>query len=270
MIYIINDEIKFNSSVNKLVSLATTEEVTLTYPAGKCLCLLLDNAPQVISHQCFFEKVWNCAGTEVTTNTLYQNISIIRRSLRELSTSSEVSGIISTVPRKGFKIHEETNIELIDNVKETTEQESSAHTTEKFPFSFSRLGLFIHSKFFWLNVSVVCVAIYYIIYLTNIYHNDMSYTVKRLDVFTGYQHHQTGQGCNIYYDKKYLHTAEMLNSAIAEMNKVNIDCKMQPYIYISTTNTISGFYALACSSQLNTESSGNCSSLSFKTDLKHE
>lgn len=56
MIYIINDEVRFNSSSNKLTSLLTSEEVILTYPAGKCLKLLLDNAYSVVSHNQFFEK----------------------------------------------------------------------------------------------------------------------------------------------------------------------------------------------------------------------
>lgn len=56
MIYIINGEVRFNSSSNKLTSLLTSEEVILTYPAGKCLKLLLDNAYSVVSHNQFFEK----------------------------------------------------------------------------------------------------------------------------------------------------------------------------------------------------------------------
>lgn len=122
MIYIINDEVRFNSSSNKLTSLLISEEVILTYPAGKCLKLLLDNAYSVVSHNQFFEKVWSDSSAEVATNTLYQNISMIRRSFREISSSTIFNDVIRTVPRKGFKINEEINITVLDN--NHTENES--------------------------------------------------------------------------------------------------------------------------------------------------
>lgn len=272
MIYIINDEVKFNSSSNKLTSLATSDEVMLTYPAGKCLSLLLDNAHQVVSHHRFFEKVWNGADSEVATNTLYQNISIIRRSFRELSTSPDASDIIRTVPRKGFKINEEATVKVVDNVKEKTEPEESIadKSNNEEPATVLKRRYLKKSNIIWLWISIAGISIYLICYLIYNFHNNMSHTVKREDVFAGYQNLTSKQGCTIYYDNKFFHTTDALTPAIDAMEKVGIDCKRNPYIYISTTNTISGFYALACSSKLDQESSGSCSSLFFKMELQHE
>lgn len=130
MIYIINDEVRFNSSSNKLTSLLTSEEVILTYPAGKCLKLLLDNAYSVVSHNQFFEKVWSDSSAEVATNTLYQNISMIRRSFREISSATIFNDVIRTVPRKGFKINEEINITVLDNNHNENESVESEESEE--------------------------------------------------------------------------------------------------------------------------------------------
>ncbi|HFO4471067.1 TPA: transcriptional regulator, partial [Escherichia coli] len=115
-----------------LTSLLTSEEVILTYPAGKCLKLLLDNAYSVVSHNQFFEKVWSDSSAEVATNTLYQNISMIRRSFREISSATIFNDVIRTVPRKGFKINEEINITVLDNNHNENEsvesEENDTHT----------------------------------------------------------------------------------------------------------------------------------------------
>ncbi|RAU50184.1 transcriptional regulator [Pseudocitrobacter sp. RIT415] len=272
MIYIINDEVKFNSSSNKLTSLTTSDEVMLTYPAGKCLSLLLDNAHQVVSHHRFFEKVWSGAESEVATNTLYQNISIIRRSFRELSTSPDASDIIRTVPRKGFKINEEATVKVVETPKDTPEHdaihEDVVNQEESLPPLKERL--LKKSNIMWLWISIACVSIYIISYMIYNFHNNMSHTVKSEDVFSEYKHLVTKQGCTFYYDNKSFPSANALAPVINEMNRLDIKCERNPYIYISTTNTMRGFYALACNSKLDQESSGSCSSLFIKMELNHE
>ncbi|HFP9847156.1 TPA: transcriptional regulator, partial [Escherichia coli] len=144
-IYIINDEVRFNSSSNKLTSLLTSEEVILTYPAGKCLKLLLDNAYSVVSHNQFFEKVWSDSSADVATNTLYQNISMIRRSFREISSATIFNDVIRTVPRKGFKINEEISITVLDNnhnENESVESEENGTHTENINKNHIAKGIF--------------------------------------------------------------------------------------------------------------------------------
>ncbi|MFV2597838.1 winged helix-turn-helix domain-containing protein [Escherichia coli] len=270
MIYIINDEVRFNSSSNKLTSLLTSEEVILTYPAGKCLKLLLDNAYSVVSHNQFFEKVWSDSGAEVATNTLYQNISMIRRSFREISSATIFNDVIRTVPRKGFKINEEINITVLDNnhnENESVESEENDTHTENINKNHVAKGIFTTKN----TLLIVCFfAAWGIVYISS-YFFDMafqskSHTIKKIDAFSNYAQHPTQEGCSYFYDNKYFNSVDMLSPIIEKLQKMEVNCKIHPYVYIATNDSMSGFYAFTCSQMLNSESPNNCNSLYYKAE----
>ena len=122
MFWIINDNIKFCPEKNLLVSMARPElSVILTTPASRCLVLLLESAPEVVNQRDFFTKVWGEDGMLVPANTLYQNISIIRRGLRTTGETDDT--LVATVPRKGFQIKKEVKVARIEN--DVTESESA-------------------------------------------------------------------------------------------------------------------------------------------------
>lgn len=83
MYWIINDNIEFWPEHKKLISVHDAElNAILTSPASRCLSLLLEAFPDVVAQQDFFSRVWEEEGMRVPVNTLYQNISIIRRGFR--------------------------------------------------------------------------------------------------------------------------------------------------------------------------------------------
>lgn len=101
MYWIINDNIEFRPDSKKLISVSNPElNVVLTTPASRCLLLLLEASPDVVTQQEFFKKVWEDEGMLVPANTLYQNISIVRRGLRAVGETDRI--LVATVPRKGF------------------------------------------------------------------------------------------------------------------------------------------------------------------------
>ena len=108
--WIINDNIEFWPEHRKLISVHNADlNVVLTTPASRCLSLLLEAFPDVVAQQDFFTRVWEEEGMRVPTNTLYQNISIIRRGFRAVGDTTH--SLIATVPRIGFKIHNDINIQ---------------------------------------------------------------------------------------------------------------------------------------------------------------
>ncbi|HFI8999147.1 TPA: transcriptional regulator, partial [Escherichia coli] len=110
MYWIINDNIEFWPEHRKLISVHNADlNVVLTTPASRCLSLLLEVFPDVVAQQDFFTRVWEEEGMRVPTNTLYQNISIIRRGFRAVGDTTH--SLIATVPRRGFKIHNDINIQ---------------------------------------------------------------------------------------------------------------------------------------------------------------
>ncbi|EKF8114347.1 hypothetical protein ABWA34_000864 [Escherichia coli] len=78
--------------------------------------------------------------------------------------------------------------------------------------------------------------------------------------------HPTQEGCSYFYDNKYFNSVDMLSPIIEKLQKMEINCKIHPYIYIATNDSMSGFYAFTCSQMLNSESPNNCNSLYYKAE----
>lgn len=67
---------------------------------SRCLLLLLQKHGDVVSQREFFAEVWERHGQCVTANTFYQNISILRKSLKAAGLEGNV---IKTVPKLGIQ-----------------------------------------------------------------------------------------------------------------------------------------------------------------------
>ncbi|HCB1500661.1 DNA-binding winged helix-turn-helix (wHTH) protein [Klebsiella oxytoca] len=106
--YIINNEVIFNTNVNKLQPLGESgDSVTLNAPTARCLQLLLESNGKVISREEFLDMVWKTRGVVVSQNTFYQNISLLRKSLLKAGLSQD---IIVTVRQRGFVLASDSSI----------------------------------------------------------------------------------------------------------------------------------------------------------------
>lgn len=109
MYYVINKEVLYFPLESKLAYIETMDQkISLNLPASRCLQFLLENRNKVISREDFLETVWRSNGACVAENTFYQNISILRKSLRLVGLTED---IIITVRRKGFSLAEGIIIE---------------------------------------------------------------------------------------------------------------------------------------------------------------
>lgn len=113
----INKDVLFYPCEHKLLCLSdinnSKEAININVPASRCLMLLIENRRSVVSKEDFFNHVWKAHGRFVAQNTYYQNISLLRRSLKSVG----LEQMIITVPRQGLKISEDIHIEevIIDN-----------------------------------------------------------------------------------------------------------------------------------------------------------
>lgn len=99
--YLINKVVYFYPEEKLLRSIADNENpVSLNTPASRCLLLLLQKQGEIVTKFDFSQHVWESRGQYTSTNTLYQNISLIRKALREIGFNEDV---IHTIPREGFK-----------------------------------------------------------------------------------------------------------------------------------------------------------------------
>lgn len=101
----------------------TDSLVTLAIPASLCLLALLQQQGEVVSHNELLAFAWESRGMMVSPNTLYQNMSILRKALSSSGVSEE---IIKTIPKRGFIIPANFPVECIY-------EESAAEQAAKMP-----------------------------------------------------------------------------------------------------------------------------------------
>ncbi|EMH4164821.1 winged helix-turn-helix domain-containing protein [Pluralibacter gergoviae] len=98
-IYIIDNSFIFNPSAHTLQKIDDIETINLAVSASLCFTILIENQGQIILRHELLNSVWGSRGMNVATNTLYQNISLLRKSLTRLGVDT---AMIQTAPRRGF------------------------------------------------------------------------------------------------------------------------------------------------------------------------
>lgn len=100
---LINGNIYFDYSNNVLIVLNENNRVVkLNQPVSRCLSILIAQHPAVVKQAELFKFIWGDEASQIPANALYQNISLLRRSLA--SASAALSDVIITVPRAGFRL----------------------------------------------------------------------------------------------------------------------------------------------------------------------
>ncbi|WP_407197345.1 winged helix-turn-helix domain-containing protein [Citrobacter freundii] len=123
-VFLLNSTVVFWPERNVLYAKSDeTKRITLSNPATRCLLLLIQQQGQVIERDYFFEHVWYINGAQVTNNTFYQNISLLRRAFKELSLNEE---LIVTVPKVGIRLEPQLEV-LEQKIEEPLSELSVTH-----------------------------------------------------------------------------------------------------------------------------------------------
>ncbi|WP_428944998.1 winged helix-turn-helix domain-containing protein [Pantoea sp. FN060301] len=107
--YIINKNICFDPLLKKLTRMDTNASVIINYPAALCFLKLIKNPGEIIRQEEFMDEVWHKNGRYVSSNTFYQNISILRKALKKIGLGENM---LITIPRKGLILTENMTIEI--------------------------------------------------------------------------------------------------------------------------------------------------------------
>lgn len=273
----INDNIEFRPDEKKLISMNNPEiNVTLTTPASRCLLLLLEASPDIVHQQDFFKKVWEEEGMLVPTNTLYQNISIVRRGLRAVGETDR--RLIATIPRKGFqidssvKICRKTDTETSLNVAEIADSPPEEKTllpdggtsviaipsfseTTKAPVKtrlFRRRGL--------VPFLVMCAA-----FITGVFATWFLWHVDDTPAFFNtYTLAETEEGCHFYVKDDSHDNKSNYQRYKALIKSSGLNCKSYPWIYMPTSKTFPTLAAIVCRNKYTTASAPACITLYFR------
>ncbi|MEH0886908.1 winged helix-turn-helix domain-containing protein [Enterobacter sp. UNJFSC 003] len=108
--YIINNLVEFHPAASTLRDINNPDRVVvLNAPAGRCLLLLIERAGSIVTQQEFLDIVWQSRGMLVSSNTYYQNISILRKGLKKIGFEADP---IVTIPRIGLTLASDIRISL--------------------------------------------------------------------------------------------------------------------------------------------------------------
>lgn len=132
--------------------------VNLAISASLCLQKLLEDNDRIVSHSELLACVWGARGMNVSSNTLYQNISILRKSFSELGIEKE---IIKTVPKRGFIITS-ANIEFEkesdDTVNDTAIRKSNFSNSKSKDKFRSHMLSFKYLPFTLLLIAICIIS----------------------------------------------------------------------------------------------------------------
>lgn len=277
MFWIINDNIKFCPEKNVLVSLTNPElSVILTTPATRCLALLLESYPNVVNQKEFFDKVWGEDGMIVPANTLYQNISIIRRGLRSAGETSET--LVATVPRKGFQIHKtvkvtrvETNVVDSEEPAELTSPEAHAIDATEKPAAFipdspvepvepveKNTPRPLRSLF----LPALLVVISFALGFFTLHHFLRDNPDK--DFFKDYTINRTENGCHFVSQNDDIKSIGNFSRFIKIIMKTGLDCKKYPWVYFSSSSNAPALSVLVCRAPYEEKANAGCMTLYFR------
>lgn len=108
---LLEDKVFYDPSTHSVyINDKIESQLTLAIPASLCFLSLLQHKGEVVSHADLLAFAWESRGMIVSPNTLYQNMSILRKALVSLGLSDEM---IKTVPKRGFVIPSAFPVEFI-------------------------------------------------------------------------------------------------------------------------------------------------------------
>lgn len=246
--YLINNTIEFWPQDNKIISHEDVRNnFILTGPAARCFLLLIENAPDIVSQNLLFQRVWGDDGMYVQTNTLYQSISLIRRGIKSITADD---AIISTIPKKGFQIKSDiliseislptvdVNAPLSLNSSDTTEP--SLILGEEFTFGVNnkskRNNVFTQRyKIFYLIILAVFVIVGFIWYKTSNQNDNF------LTFFASYKLVGEFNGCHVMANSDTVSWQEGVKQF-----DINLNCKLYPWVYITVYKYIPTRTLIGC------------------------
>ncbi|QLY00845.1 MULTISPECIES: winged helix-turn-helix domain-containing protein [Enterobacter] len=114
--FILHDRVIFSPEDNKLTPLgARGRDVVLHVPVSRILFLLLSKAGSIVSQEDIYKEVWENYGQKVTPNTLYQNVSLLRKALK---TAGLIAVTIKTHPKSGFSFFGKVELSEEDDARD--------------------------------------------------------------------------------------------------------------------------------------------------------
>lgn len=134
MIYIIDDQVSYNSDDCTLSHIPTQESLSLSISSGRLFEQLLNSGGEILARETLLTEVWDKYGLRGSNSNLNQYLSIVRRALAAYGCEN----LIITIPKIGIRLNTDIKIErqsapvmgvtevLTDDISEGSITEGSA------------------------------------------------------------------------------------------------------------------------------------------------
>ena len=236
--YIVNGSVIFSPSSGVVSSLLTGTTVKLNAPTAQLFEAFVTRAGITITQRELYKIAWGEKGANVTPNTLYQNISLLRKALNDVGISGES---VTTVRGKGFVF---TISAVAENINDNdVKEEMLFHIEDNNPKKNIITRIF-------LIVASLIITILLFLYVNS----KLANIVKNSDEFI-FSHNV--RNCFIYYEK-----GSDISSIASEidnfLNNSQSSCQTHPYHYFSFSQIHSTVSLIACKDKIIENIKSNC------------
>lgn len=251
-IYIINNEVEFWPDKKLLRRVDSPGAYCiLNTPASKCFELILEKRG-LVRHEELYAYAWDKEAFEPSPNTLYQNMSILRRGLRKVGNNPN---IIVTVARKGFKLKDSTDIVISEaNIKEQLSVMDGLDSVES--------KATVDKKSFF-NRSLILPAVFVLIIFSLAAFN-YSDNYSDRDALYNYEFMYQNDKCKLYGNKESIGMVE------SGLKASDLDCNDYPYNYITRFEFTSNYSVISCNYPLSGKNEKTTCKAVYFRDYKDE
>ncbi|EKN4180580.1 winged helix-turn-helix domain-containing protein [Yersinia enterocolitica] len=156
--YFIDSAAVFYPAEKSIISSINGNRIKLNAPTSQLLETFIQNEGVTISQSDLYTIVWGDNGAYVTPNTLYQNISLLRKALKN---SGVAGGSLTTIRGKGFLFSAPTVFETKNN--DDVNEEGTEHSS-RLKFTLFFMLLFVSFLVFMMTNHMTSHFIQYVIH----------------------------------------------------------------------------------------------------------
>lgn len=273
--YIINKVIEFHPVTGTLRDINDSSNiVVLSSPASRCLLLLIERAGSVVNQHEFLEFVWTKSGMQVSINTFYQSISILRKRLKQVGLDEDM---IVTISRIGLTLAHGTSIKKLtmeqeDGIShvpydgvvcdeslpgkkvnvlhpfEPTDGVDTVITDERASVPLELPGIELKSIYFYpLSVltGILLILILLAGYISTVYDAE-----SKSQYFSHYDFLKNSEGCHIFLSDSIV-TDEQRSTALRRVSQFLESCTNYPWVYVTHFPQVPRTSVIRCDKQMN-------------------
>lgn len=251
--YTIDNNIDFYPATGAISSSYTGKGIKLNAPTAQLLEAFISRVDVVIPQSELYSLAWGEKGVNVTPNTLYQNISLLRKALHDSGLSSET---ITTIRGKGFIFRAKSVVEhqvddKNDDVKgdNTDTQQISINIEEKKQPKTLKSHITYHIK-----IILIFLMLLVFISIFDVYQSAQK-KVKNSPI--NFILLSSTNGCRLFIDAadKDIINKNDINNLLHDST---LKCDKYPYIYVSHSTRHSAISIISCEFVINDNKKNNC------------